>query len=157
MRLAAVDGWSLDRGAAVRYGLLFVALATGIIITLPWIIVQFRIDDYLGDFQLFWKISQIPVHDLYGPVALARDPTEASFVFPYPPTALLLILPFGALPFPLALATWSLLGLLAMTVAARRIVEPKAIFLGFFTAAVLGVTVGGQVSLFVGGLIIGGG
>jgi hypothetical protein len=135
----------LNRKALLRYALLLVALVIGGFLIVPFIGSQIHFRDYLGDYQLFWHMAQRPMRDVY-----------ADFPFPYPPTALLLMRPFGLLPFPAALLAWSGLGLAAMFVAGRRIVSIKAMLVSLGTAAVLGVAIGGQVSLFVAALIIGG-
>lgn len=99
---------------------------------------------YLGDYQVFWGITKIPVDDIYG-----------HRVFAYPPTALMLFSPFALLPFWPSLMAWSAAGMAAITCAARRIMPPIAIALGLITYAGVGVVFGGQISLFMGALIIG--
>ena len=136
--------------------LLTASILLGDYFLLDWVAIQIKLGDYLGDFQMFWRYAQMPVAGTYTPVALARDPNNATFVFPYPPTSLLLIRPFGNLAFPAALLTWSVLGLLAMFAAARRIMAPQAILIGFATMAALSAAISGQMSLFVGALILGG-
>ena len=98
---------------------------------------------YLGDYQVFWGITRIPLDKIYD-----------HHVFAYPPTAILLLAPFGLLPFWYSLVTWSAVGAAAMSCAARRLMGPLALTLGFLTFAGVGVMLGGQISLFVGALII---
>ena len=141
----ADDQGKLDRRALLSRALLLGAILIGGFLLVPFIGSQIHFRDYLGDYQLFWHMAQRPMRDVY-----------ADFPFPYSPTALLLMRPFGLLPFPAALLLWSGLGLAAMFMAGRRIVSVKAMLVSLATAAVLGVAVGGQVSLFVAALIIGG-
>lgn len=98
---------------------------------------------YLGDYQVFWGVTQIPVNGIYD-----------HRVFAYPPTALLLLRPFGWLPFWPSLIAWSSAGALAMTCASRVMMRPLPISLGFLSYAGIGVLLGGQISLFIGALII---
>ena len=141
----ADDRGRLNRLIVLRYGLLLAAIVVGGFMIYPFIGSQIHFRDYLGDYQLFWHMAQRPMRDLY-----------VDFPFPYPPTALLLMRPFGLLPFPAALIAWSGLGLAAVFVAGRRIVSLRAMLVSLATAAVLGVAIGGQVSLFAAALIIGG-
>ncbi|MCA8890099.1 MAG: DUF2029 domain-containing protein, partial [Parvularculaceae bacterium] len=78
--------------------------------------------------------------------------------FQYPPTAFLILAPFGALPYPLALALWIALGA-GCFIAAARMISPAPLALlvviaapasyhaivtgqtGFFTAALIAVAV----------------
>jgi len=99
--------------------------------------------EYLGDYKVFWGIASLPGGEAY-----------EHQVFGYPPTALLLIKPFGLLPFWPSLLAWSAGGALAMILAARRIMPLAAIALGLATYAGIGVLVGGQISLFIGALVI---
>lgn len=98
---------------------------------------------YLGDYQVFWGITRIPLDKIYD-----------HHVFAYPPTAMMLLAPFGWLPFWPSLIAWSAVGAAAMSYAARRVMGPLALTLGFLTFAGIGVMLGGQISLFVGALII---
>ena len=101
--------------------------------------------EYLGDYQVFWGIGSAPLEWVYG-----------HYGFPYPPTALMLVRPFGLLPFWPSLVAWGLAGAAAIIVAGRRIMRPGAIALGFVTSAAVGVLAGGQISLFIGALVMGG-
>jgi hypothetical protein len=99
--------------------------------------------EYLGDYQVFWGITKIPVGKIYD-----------HHVFAYPPTAIMLLAPFGLLPFAPSLIAWSAMGAAAIGYAARRLMGPLAVTLGFLTFAGIGVMLGGQISLFVGALVI---
>ena len=129
----------------LRMTLLVAAIGIGLLPLYRFIgsMVWFR--EYLGDYQVFWGIGSAPLKWVYG-----------HYGFPYPPTALILVRPFGLLPFWPSLIAWGAAGAAAMTLAARRIMRPGAIAIGFCTAAGLGVLAGGQVSLFIGALVIAG-
>lgn len=129
----------------LRLGLLACAVAAnlGPLYQLIGSMVWFR--DYLGDFQVFWGIASVPFNEIYG-----------HRVFAYPPTTLLLILPFGLIPFWPSLILWSTAGAVALSAAASRIARPLAIALGFLTYAAVGALLHGQTSLFVGALIMAG-
>ncbi|MFL6734406.1 MAG: glycosyltransferase family 87 protein [Sphingomicrobium sp.] len=142
---STADPWAGTRGVVLRFGLMFAALAIGNFLLLPFIATQIYFRDYLGDFQLFWHMSQYPMTALYAEVP-----------FPYPPTGLLLIRPFGLLPFPAALIAWSAAGYAAVAFAMRHMADGRAFLISLFSAALMGVLIGGQVSLFVAALIAGG-
>jgi hypothetical protein len=98
---------------------------------------------FLGDYQVFWGITKVPLAQIYD-----------HHVFAYPPTTMLLLAPFGLPAFFPSLVAWSAAGAAAITFAARRFMRPLAITLGFLTYAGIGVLLGGQISLFVGALIM---
>jgi hypothetical protein len=135
---------SLDARRLIRTLLLGIAVAVGSYSTAIWIAGQIHFRDYLGDYSVFWGVAALPIERLYGDIH-----------FPYPPSALLLIRPFGYLQFWWAYAVWTGLGVALMVLAARRIVGWDSILIGFLSAAALGVVVGGQTSLFIGALIVG--
>ncbi len=129
----------------LRLSLLAFALAANL-----WPLYQFIgsmiwFREYLGDFKVFWGISSVPLDEIYD-----------HRVFAYPPTALMLILPFGLLTFWPSLILWSSAGAAAISCAARRLMQPRAIAIGFLTYAGIGVLLHGQISLFVGALIMAG-
>ena len=127
----------------LRAGLLMLALAIGAVplFQLVGSMIWFR--EYLGDYQVFWGIRSVPVEHIYD-----------HRVFAYPPSALLLMRPFGILPFWPSLVAWTAAGAIALAFAARRIMKPAAIGLGFATYAGLGALVEGQISLLIGALVI---
>jgi hypothetical protein len=134
-----------DRGNEVlRLGLLATAFAIGLVPLYRFIGSMIWFREYLGDYQVFWGIGSAPLEWVYG-----------RYGFPYPPTALMLVRPFGLLPLWLSLIAWGAAGALAISLAARRIIHPKVIALGFITSAGLSVLAGGQISLFIGALVIG--
>lgn len=98
---------------------------------------------YLGDYLgVFWEI--------------ARDPGQAYRHpgFSYPPPSLLLLRPFGWLPFVPSLVAWDLVGAAALAWAARRMVPPPVIALAFVSFAGIDVLANGQTSLFVAAFAI---
>lgn len=129
----------------LRLGLLIAAMAVGFVPTFQYIGSMIWFREYLGDFRIFWGIGSAPLGWVYG-----------HYGFPYPPTALLLVRPFGLLPFWPALVLWGIAGAAAIGLATRKTISPIALSIGFVTAAGAGVLFGGQISLFVGALIIAG-
>ncbi|MEO6360867.1 MAG: glycosyltransferase family 87 protein [Sphingomicrobium sp.] len=129
----------------LRILLLSLSLAVGSTMILLWVLMQLKDGRYLGDYNVFWGIADAPMEYVY-----------RRYRFAYPPTALLLIRPFGFLEFWWAYALWIGAGVLAMVTAARRMVGWDAILFGFISYAGIGVVVGGQTSLFVGALIVAG-
>lgn len=126
-----------------RLGLLICALLANMVPIYQFIGSMIWFREYLGDFQVFWGITKLPLDQVYD-----------HHVFAYPPTAMMLLAPFGSLPFWPSLIAWSAAGAAAIACAARRLMPPLAIALGFLTYAGIGVLLGGQISLFVGALIV---
>lgn len=129
----------------IRVLLLGAGLGAGIFFILPWLASQIYFRDYMGDYEVFGLIASTPIENLYG-----------RYRFPYPPSALILIRAFGGLSFWWAYAAWVGSGLVALSVAARRMVTREAIVLGFLSYAGIGLIVSGQTSLFIAALIIAG-
>jgi len=127
----------------LRVGLLACALLVGLFPTYQFVGSMIWFHQFLGDFQVFWGITKVPLGSIYD-----------HRVFAYPPTTTLLLTPFGLLPFWASLIAWSAVGAAAITGTARRFVAPPAIGLGFLTYAGIGVLLGGQISFFVGALVI---
>lgn len=109
-------------------------------ILLKWL----RHGAYLGDYLIFWRAG--------AGWPLYRDLHQ--LVFPYPPTALFLVRPFGILPFWWALAAWSLTGLGALYLSATLLVPRKAALFGMMSASCLWLALDGQTTLFVAPLIV---
>ena len=129
----------------LRLGLLVAGLGVGLLPIYRYLGSMIWFREYLGDYKVFWGIGSAPLEWVYG-----------HYGFPYPPTALLLVRPFGLLPFWPSLVAWGLAGAVAISLAARRMMGPGAVALGFVTAAGVGVLAGGQISLFIGALVIAG-
>ena len=129
----------------LRWCLLVCALAANLLPLYRFIGSMIWFREYLGDYKVFWGIASVPYEKVYD-----------YHVFAYPPTALLLIGPFGLIPFWPSLILWSTAGAAALIVSARRLVRPLAIGLGLLTFAVCGAILHGQTSLVIGGLIMAG-
>lgn len=121
------------------------------------------------DFISFWGAARLA---LAGTPALAYDSLALHAVqiqaatfdpgrgmpFPYPPAFLLVVLPFAALPFPLAMALWSLVTMAIYAVIARRL-APQSRWLALSFPPVFAIAAIGQngfvtAALFLGGLLL---
>lgn len=120
------------------------------------------------DFVSFWGASQFAWS---GRPALAYDNAalhalqlqvaafeSGEMPFPYAPSFLLLVMPFGLLPFPLALMAWSLIGYAHYLLVART-VSPgggllAAAFPPVFANAAIGQNGFVMAALFLGGLAL---
>jgi hypothetical protein len=120
------------------------------------------------DFVSFWGASRLA---LAGTPALAYDTAALQSVqvkvaafasgempFPYAPTFLLIVLPFGLLSFPLALILWSVAGYILYLAVARRLAPDgwwmAAAFPPVFANAALGQNGFVMAAMFIGGLIL---
>jgi len=130
-----------------------------------WPFPQDGLDYVLGrDFLNTW---------FYGKAAWTADPgrfyDQASFmawvrslvpqdifdrVWSYPPQFLLFAAPFGLMPYPVALATWTLLGMLALYLAVPAKASPAAKLAIMCSPATIFCLVAGQVSLFMAAALI---
>ena len=147
----------------VTYGWLALALQ-GIMLAI-FVVRFYALHDWRSpmvgtDFVVFWSAARVTIQ--HGAAAVFSvswmQPIEEALwhcrnfaPWPYPPTFLLLVLPFGLLPFPAALALFSVIGLGAYRVVFRRIVRNMDAALIPTLAAFPGVTVAiamGQNSLF---------
>ena len=72
----------------LRVGLLVCALLASLGPIYQFIGSMIWFHQYLGDYQVFWGITKVPVERIYD-----------HRVFAYPPTTMLLLAPFGLLPF----------------------------------------------------------
>lgn len=120
---------------------------------------------YGGDFTVYWSAARLAeqgspedVYDVRELWAEERRLVSNSEAFPwhYPPQFLLMLRPFAQLPYWAALATWTILGLVALTWAvhatgARGWATPAVSLLG------VGVNVAfGQNGMFTGAILGGG-
>lgn len=129
----------------LRLALLIAAITIGLMPLYRVIGSMIWFREYLGDYNVFWGIETAPIEWVYG---------HYNPVFAYWPTSLMLLRPFGLLPFWPSLIAWDCIGAAAITFAARRIMRPAAIALGFTTCAGVSALIEGQISLFVGALVI---
>ena len=129
----------------LRVGLLAAAIAIGLVPLYRFAGSMIWFDQYLGDYNVFWGIARAPLDWIYD-----------RYHFPYPPTALLLVRPFGMVDFWPSLVAWGAAGALAITLGARRLMSANAVAIGFASCAAFGVLLGGQVSLFIGALVMAG-
>lgn len=121
------------------------------------------------DFISFWGAAKLA---MAGTPALAYDGAAlhavqieaASFdpwtgmPFPYPPAFLIAVLPFALLPFPVAMALWSLVTMAIYAVVARRL-TPRSRWLALSFPPVFAIAAIGQngfvtAALFLGGLLL---
>jgi hypothetical protein len=121
------------------------------------------------DFLSFWGAGQFVLNDQ---PALAYDNQalralqqqvvtlagKAELPFPYPPFFLLLVTPFGMLPFPVGLILWSLAGYAMYLFAAHRLHRGRmwvaAAFPPVFANAALGQSGFVLAAIFLGGLAL---
>lgn len=112
------------------------------------------------DFALFWAAGRVTVlgdpaaaYSIAKLDALIRASLGVPFAmqFSYPPPALFLLAPFGAAPYPIALALWILLGATFFCVAARPFL-PFSPWLAVLTPAALLNIWDGQFGFVYGGL-----
>lgn len=117
----------------------------------------------LPDFTVFWTAARMALDDapkvydtiaLTGQQAWAVDPSRGPRPFPYPPTTLLFLIPFGLLPFWAAYWSWLALSALAFWSAVRRVATGWAVPLALCTPHVILVLILGQTTLIVASLII---
>lgn len=133
------------RGDVPRLGLLAAALLVGLVPVFRFVGSMFWFREFLGDYQVFWINASAPLEQVYG-----------RWLFPYPVTALFLVRPFGLLSFWPSLVAWGAAGAAAITLGSRRMLSPRVLGIGFCTSAMITVLVSGQISLFIGALIIAG-
>lgn len=141
-----VDSPDRDRDNLRRFLLVTAFTASTVAFAVLYLPPTLRYRTYLGDYIIFWQAgSGWPLY---------RNLHELTF--PYPPTALLLVKPFGSLPFVPAVIAWTLAGVALLYVTSRRLVTPKAAAIGMLSCAVLWLALSGQVSGFVAACVIGG-
>lgn len=138
---------------------LLIALSLGAAaMTASHFIAEARVGLFTPDFTALWTAARHP--DLaYHAQALTAAQAGLTQVkdlrpFPYPPTLLLLLWPFGLLPYPIAWAIWSAVGLAAFAAAARCHLTWTAVLLGAATTSSLYAAASGQTSLLLGAGVI---
>lgn len=122
--------------------------------------------DLPADFSVFWAAAQIAIETpelIYNDVAVTLKQAGAIGVvagnrpWAYPPTALLPLLPFGALPYTAALVLFVALSLGLFLVAARPLFKRRtllAIALIVLSQPMIFAALNGQMVLVVGALVI---
>lgn len=117
----------------------------------------------LPDFTVFWAAAKFALtapHKVYDIAAMGEAqawmiaPSKGPRAFPYPPTALLFIAPFGLLPFWGAYWSWTLLSIAAFWTAARRIASGWAVPLAVAMPHSVLVLILGQTTLLAGSAVI---
>lgn len=114
-----------------------------------------------NDFTVFWTAARVPLRDVYDAAALtAAEPhgphSTGLMPFAYPPTFLPVIAPLRLLPYWAAYIAWVGLGVVAYFAAASRLWPRPALALVAISPAFLLTIQGGQTSLLVGALVLGG-
>lgn len=140
-----------DRALAITRILLVFWL--GLIASIPWIIPAMQVG---RDFGAFWTAAGIALHsraaDAYGePARAALAALFGPAVHPpffYPPTALLLWLPFALVPFAAAAALWVVATAIAYAVSICAIAGRQSLIPALAFPAVLVCGLYGQNSLF---------
>lgn len=116
----------------------------------------------LADFLSFWAAGHLAVgghpasaYDIAQHRAVEQQvvPGVGILPFPYPPPFLFIVLPFGLLPFWLAMATWIAISAGLYLVASRRVIEPR---FGIAQAAAAANFITGQNGFLTSAIFIGG-
>jgi hypothetical protein len=105
-----------------------------------------RYQTYLGDYLIFWRAG--------AGWPLYRDLHHLAFA--YPPTSLILLTPFGLIPFWWSVAIWTATGMSLLWLAGRRLVGPHDAAVGMLTAACLWLALAGQISGYIIALVVAG-
>lgn len=146
-------------GSAVRAVVVITCLA----ISLQYVLPLISAGSVLPDFTVFWTAGGLALSDadqVYDTAAItaaqswAVDPVHGPRPFPYPPTALLIFVPFALLPFWISYSAWLGLSALAFWSAARRVAQGWAVPFSLAAPHVVLVLILGQTTLIVGSLII---
>jgi hypothetical protein len=141
---------------AVTYGASLLLLAISLVLLVP------RLRDWpiTPDFTILWAAARLAIlrpHDVYNVAAvtaaqISLRPAVGPLPFPYPPSALPLIAPFGLLPFWPAYWLWTFLSAAAFWTAARRVTS--GLLLTFLTPPMILALALGQTTLWIGALLI---
>jgi hypothetical protein len=145
-----------DLRATVTFGAALLLLAISAALLVP----RFLDWPITPDFTMLWAGARFAVarpHDTYYVAAvtaaqMSLRPPVGPLPFPYPPSALPLMAPFGLLPFWPAFWLWTTLSAAAFWSAARRIASNW--LLAFATPPMVLAIVLGQTTLWIGALLI---
>ena len=127
-------------------------------------LVTILADPYQMDFVSYWAGARLAVagdpagaYDLalHRSVELGAVSLNGALPFAYPPCFLLLLAPFGLLPYPVAAFDWVLLGFAAYCIALRRW-APAQPWLALSFPPLMVNVVTGQAGFLVAALLIGG-
>ena len=117
----------------------------------------------IPDFTMLWTggrfaidmPSQVyDVESVTAAQAWIRDAKRGPLPFIYPPTALLLIVPFGLLPFWPSFILWTVVGATAFWVAASLVSSRRAAALALLSPPAVTVLMLGQTTLLVGAAVL---
>jgi hypothetical protein len=141
---------------AVTYGASALLVAISIAVLIP----RLRNWPITPDFTMLWAGARFAVtlpHDTYNWTAvtaaqMSLRPPVGPLPFPYPPSALPLMAPFGLLPFWPAFWLWTLSSAAAFWTAARRITS--GLLLSLAAPQMVLALVLGQTTLWIGALLI---
>ena len=144
----------------IRFFVTFGASLLLVGISIALLIPRIRNWPITPDFTMLWAGSRFALtrpHDTYDWAAvtaaqMSLRPPVGPLPFPYPPSALPLMAPFGLLPFWPAFWLWTLLSAAAFWTAARRITSSW--LLAFAVPQMILALVLGQTTLWIGALMI---
>jgi len=145
--------------AVVRWFGIGICLAISLSFVVPLVAAW----SLLPDFTMFWAAARFALtepHKVYDIASMgaaqawAIAPSKGPRPFPYPPTALLLIAPFGLLPFWAAYWSWTVLSIAAFWSAVRRVASRWAVPLAIAMPHSVLVLILGQTTLFAGSAVI---
>ena len=139
--------------AVVRWVSIIVSLAISASFVVPLIIHW----NLRPDFTAFWAAARFALttpQKVYDVAAMgaaqawAIAPSNGPRPFPYPPSAILLVAPFGLLPFWAAFWSWTVLSIIAFWSAVRRVAAGWAVPLALAMPHPVLVLILGQTTLF---------
>lgn len=145
--------------AAVRWVGVGLSLAISLSFVVPLLVAW----SVLPDFTAFWAAARFAwtePHKVYDIASMgaaqawAISPSKGPRPFPYPPTALLMIAPFGLLPFWAAYWSWTVLSVAAFWGAVRRVTSGWAVPLAVVLPHSVLVLILGQTTLFASSAVI---
>lgn len=132
-------------------------------ISLSFVVPLVAAWDVLPDFTMFWAAARFAwsephrvynILDMGTAQAWAIAPSKGPRPFPYPPSALLLIAPFGLLSFWVAYWSWTALSIVAFWSAVRRVASGWAVPLAVAMPQSMLVLILGQTTLLAGSAVI---
>jgi hypothetical protein len=144
----------------VRAAATLVAALLLVAISVALLVPRLRNWPMAPDFTMLWagaRFAVIRPHDTYDVAAVTAAqmnlrPPVGPLPFPYPPSSLPLLAPFGLLPFWPAFWLWTLLSVAAFWTAVRRIAT--GLPLAFASPQMVLALVLGQTTLWIGALLI---